>query len=668
MGIINVNTDSNGNFQSAQLKTLPDTKLTPEAIAKYKFERTLYTPTDEEKTIRSMILQQFVLGYTTMYTPRVEFNDLSVIQRTTYDQMQWNTYQTNNGEPATGDVVNSWRSNAVRPVVRNKSISIAAHATARLIFPKVQALNKTNDEQVEAAQVMEDLMEWAAEQSNYAYYALRRTISALTDPASIGYTEYAEVYRTVKRPNGDGTYRKETMLDDTLSGFQNLSVPCDQLYIENFYEPDVQKQGWLIWRRVISYSMAEEMYAKYKNFAHVKPGVQILYNDANASFYQYYDNHMRAYDVEEVRYWNKTLDMYHVVVNGVLLTEPENPNPRNDKRYPFDKFGYELIDNRCFYYKSLAFKLMHDANILNVLYQMIIDGTYLNLMPPMVNTGGDMITSNVIVPGAVTTLSDPNADLRSISLGTNFQAGMNTMLTVEQSLSESSQDPIQQGQTPSSASTAYEISRIEQNAATVLGLFVKMIGDHAKQFGILRMGDILQYLTIAEAVDIEGNPDLVYKTFLLNNKNVNGQTKSRKIEFTTGYPDTPIDEMQQLDLSYQIMREQGGPDSKTELYKVSPDIFRNLKYSVTLSPDVLNPRSDDLERAYNLELYDRGVANPVADQEELYRLLLSTNPTTRRDPDKYVSHTPVQPLPSPQGGASPLAAAMNAPQQPTLTP
>ncbi len=41
------------------------------------------------------------------------------------------------------------------------------------------------------AGVMEDLMEWTGEQSNYSYNSLRRVIAALTDPASIGFTEFA---------------------------------------------------------------------------------------------------------------------------------------------------------------------------------------------------------------------------------------------------------------------------------------------------------------------------------------------------------------------------------------------------------------------------------------------------------------------------------------------
>lgn len=302
-------------------------------------------------------------------------------------------------------------------------------------------------------------MEWAADRSNYPYTALKRVISALYEPVSIGYTEYTEVYRKVKRPTKTG-WEWKTELDEHLSGFQDVPVGSDELYIENFYEPDLQKQGFLILRRVISYSLAQTKYQIYDNFKYVKPGVQTIYADANQSFYYVYDPNMRAEQVEEVIYWNKNLDVKLIMVNGVLLTDPENPNPRNDKQYPFDKFGYEMINNRCFYYKSLAFKMKHDANIINTIYPMVIDGSYLNMMPPMINKGSEIIASDVIIPGAVTTLSDPSAELSPVKVSSDMKSGLEAMFKVDESINQSSQDPLQSGQNSGKTQTAYELSLI----------------------------------------------------------------------------------------------------------------------------------------------------------------------------------------------------------------
>lgn len=625
-------------------------------------EVSTYTETEDEFKVSSMILKHLVLGTVNQYTPRVEFNDLSLITRDQYDQMAFNTYQPNNGQAWEGAPQATWRSRAIRPVVRNKCISIAAHATARLIFPKIFAYNKNSDEQEDAARVMEDLMEWSGDISNYPFLALMRVITAMSSPASIGFTEYGEVWRTVKTEKDDnGNWVEERIRDESYPCFMDAVVPVNQLFIENFYEPDIQKQGWVIWRKVYAFSEAQNKYnGVYDNFEYVRPGVQTIYDDANRSFYYVYDPNMRSEDVEEVTYWNKNLDIKIIMVNRVMLTPWNNPNPRHDKLYPFDKFGYEPINNRFFYYKSLSFKLQHDSEIVNTLYQMIIDGTYLAIFKPMVNVGGEIIASDVIVPGAVTTLSDPNADLRAINVGSDLKSGLETLAVVEKSINESSQEPLQQGNNENGTQTAFEISRLEQNANTVLGLFLQMIAKHVRDFGKLRLGDILQYLTLPEVSDITGDAELTYKTFFLKGLDKTGG-KNKKIEFDATIPDE-MDEEEYLNASYDVKEEE---DKKGMLIsKANPQMFRELQYLVTCHPDVLNPRSEDLERAWATEEYDRMVLHPeIFDTKETGKLLLGANPTTKKEVDKYLAKEPTvgmptQPLPEgmPQAGNGPLNA------------
>ncbi len=635
-------------------------------------EISLYTQTDKEKDVRAMILKHFVLSTVNMYTPRVEFNDLSLVSRDQCDAMAFNTYQPNNGQGYEGSPQSEWRSRAIRPVVRNKCMSIAAHATARLLFPKIYSYNDNSDEQAEAAKVMEDLMEWSGEISNYAYTALTRVITAMSSPASIGYTEYGEVTRLVKVEKSGDRWTEKRIRDEAYPCFMDVVVPVTQFYIENIFEPDIQKQGFVIWRKVYSFSAAQAKYnGVYDNFQHVRPGVQTIYDDANRTFYYVYDPNMRQEDVEEIMYWNKNLDLKIIMVNGVMLTEHDNPNPRQDKLYPFDKFGYELINDHFFYYKSLSFKLQHDAEIVNTLYQMVIDGTYLAIFKPMVNVGGEIIASDVIVPGAVTTLSSPDADLRAINVGSDLKSGLETLSVVEKSINESSQEPLQSGQDSNGGgTTAYEISRLEQNANTVLGLFIQMIAKHVRDFGKLRLGDIVQYLTLPEVSDITGDAELTYKTFFMK-----GKDKNKKILFDGNQP-TEYSNEDYLSASLDVKSEEG--QKGMEISKVNPIMLRELKYMITVSPDVLNPRSSDLERAYNLEDFDRMVMHPeIFDPEETGKSLLLSSPSKRSDPDKYLAKQPApgtvpQGMPGqmpgqmPNAGNSPLnAMGKKSPMQPT---
>lgn len=637
-----------------------------------------YSPSPEVKARLSLIRDDFTQGDIIMKRPRREFNDLALIDRISVDQMAFNVYQPNDGDALQGDVVSSWRSNAVRPIVRNKIFSIAAHVTARNLFPKIMAFDSDSNEQEAAAQVMSDLMEWSTYNTtaNFGTVSLQAVISALVNPVSVVQTQYRDVWRTVKvGRNEDGTWRTEKMLDEDFSGFQDESVPPEQIYIQDFYQSDVQKQGWLIRRRVRPFSVCQTLYNVFPDFQYVKPGVMVIYNDANQTFYDAYDTTMRQDECEEILYWNKSLDLYLIAVNGVLLSDPENPNPRVDKLYPFATFGYEPLraNGDSFYWKSLAFKTMPDDKIVNTLYPMIIDGTYLAIMPPMVAMGGEIIESDVIVPGGVTTFQSPDADLKPIAVtNENLKAGMDALFKVEQNITDDAFQPMMSGDTPEGAGnmTAYTMSKLEANAKLMMGPFLDMVGMYVKQMGRLRIGDIKQHLTIPEITAIEGsaNADLVYKTFILPNNKT--RAHSRKIKFDLGMPSGPLTPQEHLKHSYDVLDEEGGKDSKSKLFKVNPSLFRNLKYMVIVAPDVLQPMSDELEKAYGLEEYDRMVQAPnIFDPEETGKLLLSLYPATRKHPENYIAKNPQGGgAPQPPNGIEPMQQPQMAQNGMTTTP
>lgn len=613
-----------------------------------------YTETPEEREATNAFLKDFRNSWQTMHLPRPEFNDLSLYQRHITDMLAFNTYQPNDGNPMLEDRLGGWKSQAIRPVVRNKSISIAAHMTARLTVPKIFAYNDQSDEQVDSAKVMGYLVDWAREQANYNFTSLYRVIVALYSPISWGYSEYSEATRKVKTTkNKDGSWNYESIIDDEENGFKHIPVSTDQVFFANFFERDAQKQDFIILRRIISFDKAKAKYGDVPNFKYVHAGINVIMDDANTgTFYNVYDPHMRGEDVEEVIRWRKSDDSRTVKVNGVWMTDFDAVNPRQDHQYPFDCFYYLPINERCIGGKSLVFAMQSDANIINTFYQMIIDGTFLNLFPPTITTGSDKVGSDVIVPGLNLAFADKDVEINALktSNDASLRTTMETLAKAEASLAESSQDPVQQGQNPGTPSTAYEISRIEQNAATVLGLSMKFVAQHAIDYGKLLVSDVLQYMTVADAEKVTDSGGLIYKTFFAKEPGKTGQTN--KVKFDLNLPDTMNDE-EKMNMSFAILKEQGGIKSDIKLWKVNPALFRSYKYMFTVDSDVLNPRSADLRRVMNLETYDRAIANPVADQEKIFTdLLMAGNPETSTDPSKYVMKqqppAPIAPQ-SPQG-------------------
>lgn len=622
-----------------------------------------WVPNDIERECLNRLLRDFRLGWQTMQLPRPEFNDMSLYQRYIIDMLAFNTYQENDGNPMMEDRLSGWQSQAMRPIIRNAAISICAHQTARQLVPKVYAYNQEDEEQEDAAKVMSYLVDWAREDANYPHMALYRNIAALYSPISWGYSEYCEVYQNVKDgKNDDGTWKYKRVLNEDESGFKHLPLSCDQVYFANFYEREVQKQDFIIIRRIISYEAAKAKYGDLPNFQYVHPGIIVTMDDANRGFYQVYDPHMRDQEVEEVICWRRSTDSRDVMVNGVLLSEPFAPNPRGDHLYPLDAFYYLPINERCIAGKSLAFSLQSDARLANEFYQMISDGTKLNLFPPTVTTGSDKAGIDVIIPGINLAFSDPDVKLNTLRTADDqsLATAMNTLAKIEDSLHESSQDPLQQGQNAGGPpSTAYEISRIEQNSATVLGLSIKFFTFmHVIPYGKLLLSDILQYMTMPDAEKISGDGGLLYKTFYAKEPGRSGQ--KNKIQFDSKMPDTMTDQ-EKLDMSWALLKAQGGVKSNTTLWKANPVLFREHKFKFAVDADVLNPRSADLERAFDLETYDRAVASPVADQESIYKdLLMSSNPKTERNPDKYVmKQQPQAPQAPGQMPGQPPQQAMN---------
>lgn len=627
----------------------------------------LYQPTGLERDRLAMIRQNFSEGYTVMMRPRREFNDLTMIERLAVDQMAWSIYQPNDGDSLAGDQVNSWRSNAVRPIVRNKVFSIAGHITARTLYPRIVAFDKDSTEQHDAAQVMSDLLEWSTFNTNssFADVSLSAVLAALVEPVSIVGTQYVTIYKTIKTTKkASGGWNTKEVIDEDMSGFQDESIPPDQIYVQDFYQPDIQKQGWVIRRRIRPYGFIQTLYpvSKYPNMGFVKPGMQVIFNDANQQFYEAYDLAIRQDEAEEVIYENKRLDLRLITVNRVLITDPDEPNPREDKLYPYVTFGYEALrpNGDCFYWKSLAFKTMPDDKIVNTLYPMIIDGSYLAIMPPVILAGDDIIASDVIVPGAVTTIG-PNSTVNPILVQSqNLKAGFDALQKVESSITESSADSPNPANDLAPDGTAYQIYKAEANAKVLMGPFLQMVAKYVKQMGRLRIGDIKQYLTLPELQVIEGsaNNPLIYKTFVLPHGKA--RQKGKKIQFSSDLPMKPIFSDKFLDLSFGVKDKE---TKKQGLALVNPILFRDLNYMCMVTPDVVSPMSEELERAYALELWDKAIQDPTHgfDQEEMNKMILEHYPMTRKHPEKYLA-PPQQPgqMP-PQGGPMPQPNQMPPP-------
>ena len=611
-----------------------------------KERATLPQPQFEPDERQKARLIEFARGMDTADTIRhqsyEEFNHLSLMQVTNRDRKKFNNYIPAQSQ----DPDEAWKANTMRPVSRNKVISIAAHTTSSLLFPQVFAQNGNDDEDKDAALVMRDLTLWANEQSDYAEKFVKGTVKALVDPAMIMFEGYANVSRKVKEIQADGSWTEKTIVDDLYSGFQNTLIPVEELYITNIYESNIQKQPEIYWRRIITF---DEAYAKYKDspqWNYVQPGIKYFYAGDEDGFYELYDESISEGMVEEVIAFNRTADLQVPLINGMPMTDVDRPIQRDDKMYPFAKTGYEYFGGTdFFYYKSLVDKLSSDQKVIDTLYNIVLDASFLQVMPPSIVMGDDELSSSVVIPGGVTTL-DENSKFQQVDMKSNLNAGLAVMQKVEASLSESSTAPLQAGQgSEGTPATAFEISRQEANAKTVLGLFGKMIVSWVEDFGLLRSNTILQHMTVAESVEIVGGETrLRFRNFLVP-AGEEGQ-KAKKIEFAL---DVPEDEEEALAMSFDLLEQQA--KKGVTISRVNPAAFRRRKYLFKVKADFMPAQSEVVKKALNLEAYDRAIKNPIADQTEVTKEFLfeSYRPG---ESDRFIVKQP----PAPQNGSQPNLA------------
>jgi len=316
-------------------------------IVEDKAAVSLFQPSDDVKKLTSSVRDDYSVGNNNLHKPYEEFNDRSLIIIMNDNQRAFNAYIP----PADGDPDNAWRASTVRPLTRNKIISIAAHVTVSILVPDVFAQNDQDEEDKEAADVMKDLIEWTINNSDYEESFLFGVISALVNPVVIMKAEYAEIMQTIKVKLASGEIAFKEVLDEVLSGFQTLIVPPDEFLIANVYEYKLQRQRFVIRRRFIEFDEARVTWSSHENFNYVTPGIRVFYSDQEGLFYEQRDTSLSDSQVEEVIYYNRIEDAEIPFVNGIYMgddnTEANMINHRDAKgspKYPFAKSGYEPID------------------------------------------------------------------------------------------------------------------------------------------------------------------------------------------------------------------------------------------------------------------------------------------------------------------------------------
>lgn len=611
-----------------------------------KLSESSYNPPEAIKKLFARCQQDYNIAWRLQHRGFDEFDGYSLLDRARLDQQTFGAYvgasfNTKN---------NSWRWKGRKNTARNKVIGILAHLISGMLFPFCYAYNESDEEDKMTAQVMRILVENHLKKADYEIKFLFMVTSALVNPAVHVEVEFVEAMQRIKVKDG-GKWKVEEAVDELLSGIGLNLLPIDMILPGDFYTSDVQRQPNYCKVRRISYDEARSIYAgKYfikegdkdvDQFTHVRAGNTrvLMAGQENQTLYDIEWTEADLNFVQEITFYYRPEDLEVTFVGGVYMGEYDLENPEdiyncngfkhrrmsmiNDKWisipiYPFAKTGFEPLDpaGRFYYYKSACFKEFWDDASQNKMYQLAQDGTYLDVIKPLFIGGVAKVDSTVMVPGA--TIGMPmGATVTPYQLGPNLAAALNMMRVNQDDMSESTQDKNQSGVVEKGV-TAYAVSKAEQNAKVILGVFGVMIADLVRQIGELVMDDIIIHTTVGEMdATIPGNLNMKYKKIIAQGKD-GGKDVTNKIEFDTGMMQEGFNEKKADEMEWKMFEDAGGMQSTQRNYKVNPYKFARTRFSMYVDPDQIISRSmgtDQLrkDRAFNILMDPR--VTPYVNQE-----------------------------------------------------
>lgn len=650
-----------------------------------KLSPSTYSPSKEVMTLFERVQNDYTVAYNLQHRPFKEFDYLSLLERSRRDQESFAAFVGAEFSPRT----KSWRWKGRKNTTRDRLIGILAHMLSAMLFPYVRAVNSDNQEDKDAARVMQILIEDHLKCAGYEYKFLFMVTSALVNPATFVGVEYVQAFQRVKQIMEDGTTKVVDAVDEFLSGLQLNVIPIDELLLADFYTFELQRQPYLIRVRRIPWDEARKIYGNHKDFKYVQAGQTrvVLTGQENQTLFDIEWTEADRNYVQEITAYYRSEDLQVTFVGGVFMGNEKdiyNSNPFEHRRmvyadkgwgtapiYPFAKGGFEPLDvtGRFAYYKSAAFKAYWDDASINKAYQLLQDGMYLDVFKPTFISGVSKVDGQVIAPGASVALPK-DASVTPYQLGPNLAAAMQVLDINKQDLAESTQDATQGGVIqPDVTLGATQIA--ERNAKLVLGVFGLTVANLVEQIGGLVMDCVIAHATVGELDDtVPENLKMKYKTFLVKGQE-KGKQLTNRIMFTDKYMGRTLTKKEKEDLEWDLYDQTGDtPEERAKsdqrLFEVNPYQFARMRYTMHMDADQIVSRSmgTDQQRkmlAFNMMTDPR--AAPYIDQKAVIEDFV-IEPFSEGDPDRYLAKENPEmdmlgavmgnnrPMPTPLGGQS----------------
>ena len=562
--------------------------------------KSAYQPSPEVMDLFAKCQMDYQVAYNLSHQAFDEFDGMSLLQRARLDQETFSAFVGAQYIPQH----KKWRWRGRKNTARNKLIGMLAHMLAGMLYPAVHASNDQDEEDKKTARVMRIVVENHLRKAGYELKFLYMVLSALVNPAVIVMVEYVEGLQRIKEKLSSGKINIITAIDELVSGLMlNIKSVEDALPMDYYTLHSQLQPAWFLIDR-IPYDRARKMWGNNPNFEFVIPGKTkvVLSGQENQTLYDIDWTEADPYYVQVLKCLYRDEDLEAVFVGGVFMgneTDIYNNNSFKHRRsalvgdrwvsipvYPIAKSFAEPIDptGRFFWGKSMSFKEYWDDATQNKTHQLLIDGTTLDVLKPMLISGLAKADSTVIAPAATIALP-MGASVAQYSLGPNLAAALTAMQKQEQDMSESTQDSTTANGSTQQGITATQTIKAENNAKIFLGVLALLIGDLLKQVGELVVDCTIQH-TLKLEVDamVPGMLRLKQKVLLSKGKE-RGKDVTNRVVFTDQFMGKAYTDEQVNEYEWNLWKKAGGDQSDQYIYHANPYMMARMKYSLYVDAD-----------------------------------------------------------------------------------
>ncbi len=455
---------------------------------------------DEQKDI-DRVAKDYITCRNVMQKSYNQFNGRTLTDCIDDWEKRWN------GWLPMAPFLNQDRSNMFLNITRNIVVGFVSKVGLKMPEPKILAVNKQSGlESSQMAKALEDLNDYSNNEENASAKFTESVLEAAIKGTVIKYEGYLKYEQETELPvefdAETGKVKTEKEIRTLFDNCYQENVYLQDFCISNPYQPEIQKQPFLIWKKIQMYDEVERELGHYPNWKYIVRGNYSINSEIQTFYSNQEVTELAANQVEVLRYYNKRKNKHIILVNGIPLYR--GVIPFKDGDYPFAKGWHEPFNVNFFWGSSLVQKVMGDQDLINTLWNMMVDKTYGSLQPFGLSSDlDDLVEDTVLEPNKIRKVGDINNWKFETLPGIN--SGEESML--QSALNFIKENSGAEGGMGASSPRGGKVTMRQamlkqQDAETKLGFTSNYLEDFERDRTLLRLHHILQFYSIPKVETI----------------------------------------------------------------------------------------------------------------------------------------------------------------------